>query len=104
MLQCPRTVVSEESLAARLPALLPRVIEWETRESQRILQSGQPLTPLGIAVARAVGVTNPERIRGPLICRSPFWRLASATQRDLRAHPQGGVNGEIEAPTYVPWL
>jgi hypothetical protein len=55
--------VTDESLAARLPALLPRVIEWATRESQRILQSGQPLTPQGIAVARAVGVANPERIR-----------------------------------------
>lgn len=55
--------MSDESLAARLPALLPRVIQWATRESQRILQTGQSLTAPGITVARAVGVANPERIR-----------------------------------------
>jgi hypothetical protein len=56
-------VVSDETLAARLPVLLPRVIGWATRESERILESGQPLSPQGIAVARAVGVATPERIR-----------------------------------------
>jgi hypothetical protein len=55
--------MSEDSLAARLPALLPRVIAWALRESQRILESGQALTAQGIVVARAVGVANPERIR-----------------------------------------
>jgi hypothetical protein len=55
--------VSDESLAARLPKLLPRVIAWATRESERILQSGQPLSAQGVAIARAVGVANPDRIR-----------------------------------------
>jgi hypothetical protein len=55
--------MSDESLAARLPVLLPRVIAWATRESQRILQNGQALSAQGIAIARAVGVANPERIR-----------------------------------------
>jgi hypothetical protein len=39
------------------------VIAWANRESERILQTGQNLTPPGIAVARAVGVAHPERIR-----------------------------------------
>jgi hypothetical protein len=51
--------MSWQSLAERLPLLLPRVIAWATRESQRIRRSGQPLTPQGIAVARAVGVVQP---------------------------------------------
>jgi hypothetical protein len=55
--------VSDENLAARLPLLLPRARAWATRESQRILRSGQPLSAQGLAVARAVGVANPERIR-----------------------------------------
>lgn len=55
--------MSEESLAARLPVLLSRVIAWATRESQRILQCGQPLSAQGVVIARAVGVVLPERIR-----------------------------------------
>jgi hypothetical protein len=55
--------MSGESLAARLPVLMPRVIEWATRESQRILQSGGLLSLQGIRIARAVGVAQPERIR-----------------------------------------
>ena len=55
--------MSDQTLALRLPKLLPRVIVWATRESERILQTGHMLTPPGIAVARTVGVANPERIR-----------------------------------------
>lgn len=55
--------MSDESLSARLPVLLPRVIAWAMGESQRILGSGQPLSAQGVAIARAVGVGNPERIR-----------------------------------------
>jgi hypothetical protein len=55
--------VSDESLAERLPALMPRVVARAMRESERILQTGQILASPGIAVARAVGVANPERIR-----------------------------------------
>jgi hypothetical protein len=55
--------VSDESLSKRLPALMPRVVAWATRESERILQTGKMLASPGIAVARAVGVANPERIR-----------------------------------------
>lgn len=55
--------MSDQTLALRLPKLLPRVIVWATRESERILQTGHMLTPPGIAVARTVGAANPERIR-----------------------------------------
>jgi hypothetical protein len=40
----------DETLAARLPLLLPRVIAWARRESQRILQSGQPLSAQGMPI------------------------------------------------------
>jgi hypothetical protein len=55
--------MSGESLAEGLPVLLPQALAWATRESQRILQSGQPLSAQGVAIARAVGVAQPERIR-----------------------------------------
>jgi hypothetical protein len=55
--------MSDESLAVRPTALLPRVIAWAKRESERVLQSGQPLTLQGLTAARAVGVVNPEHIR-----------------------------------------
>jgi hypothetical protein len=50
-------------MAARLPELLPRAIAWAGQQSQHILQSGAPLDVWGLAVARAVSVCNPERIR-----------------------------------------
>jgi hypothetical protein len=55
--------MSDESLAARLRVLLPRVIAWATRESQRILQNGRPLSAQGVVIARTVGVVQPARVR-----------------------------------------
>jgi hypothetical protein len=56
-------VTASSELAARLPELLPRASAWAAQQSQFILQSGAPLDVRGLAVARAVGVNHPERIR-----------------------------------------
>lgn len=50
-------------LATRLPELLPRVTTWAAQQSQLILRSGAPLDVRCLAVASAVGVIHPERIR-----------------------------------------
>jgi hypothetical protein len=59
----------DETLAARLPLLLPRVIAWARRESQRILQSGKRA---GHAhrwslkvIARAVAASGLVPLEGP---------------------------------------
>lgn len=53
-------VVDLESL---LPALLPRAIEWVKAESASILEFGTPLDACGSRLARAVGVSYPDRVR-----------------------------------------
>ena len=50
-------------LAARLPHLLPRIIDWAQAQSQAILRLGIQLDETSLALARAVEVSHPERIR-----------------------------------------
>lgn len=68
----PANAVSRLSidLAAVLPRLLPKAIEWAEQKSSEILAAGESLSGSGIELARRVGVANPEKIR---ICafRSP---------------------------------
>ena len=58
-------------LADLLPALLPRAIAWAEALSRAILQSGAPLTSADLALARSVGVGNPENIRLSVVDRIP---------------------------------
>ena len=50
-------------LESMLPALLPRAIEWVKAQSASIREQGSPLDDQGMRLARAVGVTHPDRIR-----------------------------------------
>ena len=50
-------------LASVLPILLPRAIAWANARSAEVLENGAPLTESGLRLARAVGVSRPERIR-----------------------------------------
>jgi hypothetical protein len=52
-----------QSLESLLPILLPGAISWVKEQSNLILKSGSPLTDTEIGLARAVGVSSPERIR-----------------------------------------
>lgn len=50
-------------LAAVLPVLMPRIIDWSERMEQRVLSLGAALDIHGQALARSVGVRSPELIR-----------------------------------------
>lgn len=50
--------------ASMLPQLLPRAISWAEAQSRNIcLLRGEPLDAKSLALARAVGVAHPDRIR-----------------------------------------
>lgn len=59
-------------LASILPRLLPDAIEWAETKSDEILSSGVPLSEPEIRLARAVGVTNPERIKVSIVPALPL--------------------------------
>lgn len=59
-------------LAAILPQLLPRVIDWAEARSKEVLSTGVPLQESGLRLARAVGVVKPELIR---VCTVPIMPL-----------------------------
>ena len=59
-------------LAAALPALLPRAIAWAEAESRSAIEAGAPLDFADAALARSVGVRNPENIRVRVVDRMPI--------------------------------
>jgi hypothetical protein len=50
-------------LAAVLPLILPRAVEWVEQHAALVAATGEPLDELGLSLARRVGVMQPERIR-----------------------------------------
>jgi hypothetical protein len=58
-------------LEALLPSLLPRAIEWVKHQSACILDSGCAMDGVGIRLARAVGVSHPDRIRVSIVQTMP---------------------------------
>lgn len=50
-------------LQAILPTLLPKAVEWAELQQVEILKTGRPLTADEILTARAVGVSQPDKIR-----------------------------------------
>jgi hypothetical protein len=52
-----------DDLLRRLPELLPRAIAWARREAAQGAQRGRTLTVAETALARGVGVANPEQVR-----------------------------------------
>lgn len=59
-------------LAAQLPVLVPRVVEWAQAESARALEAGTPLTEPMRQVAARVGVREPGRIRVLVVDEIPL--------------------------------
>jgi hypothetical protein len=59
-------------LAAALPVLIPKALEWAERHASEILATGEPLTEQGLALARQVGVANPEKIRLSFVTQLPL--------------------------------
>src|SRR6266436_6783160 len=60
-----------QNLAAALPALLPRAIQWAEVEAKDALLRGRLLTPIESDLARQVGVRYPERIRIKIVQALP---------------------------------
>jgi len=59
-------------LASLLPILLPRAIAWAERQEKRVLAEGTPLSAHWQALARSVGVQEPERIRVVVVDALPL--------------------------------
>ena len=51
------------NLQAVLPGLVPKAIAWAEAQAALVAQAGRPLDGAMLAVARSVGVQQPERIR-----------------------------------------
>jgi len=60
-----------DDLAAKLPILLPRAIEWAYSESGRCQAHGLPLKAPGTEIARRVGVLRPWLIRAVWVNELP---------------------------------
>lgn len=67
-----RLVDMPTDLAAILPTLLPRAIEWATAHSNEVQQDGEPLSVAGMKLAAVVGVLRPERIRVKVVSSLPL--------------------------------
>lgn len=59
-------------LLSILPQLLPKAIDWAEKRSAEICSSGKGLTERGESIARAVGVSHPERIRISIVSSIPI--------------------------------
>lgn len=59
-------------LESILPILLPRAIEWVKTHSESILAAGSALDDRGLRLAKAVGVSHPERIRISIVESLPL--------------------------------
>ncbi len=59
-------------LLSILPQLLPKVIDWAEMRSAEICSSGKGLTERGESIARAVGVSHPEKIRISIVSSIPI--------------------------------
>ena len=60
------------NLESILPLLLPKAIGWVNEQSNHILETGSPLSDVGIRLARAVGVSFPEKIRVSIVPNLPL--------------------------------
>ena len=60
------------NLLSILPQLLPKVIDWAEKRSAEICSSGKGLTEREESIARAVGVTHPEKIRISIVSSIPI--------------------------------
>ncbi len=60
------------NLLSVLPQLLPGAIAWAEMQSQNIAQTGQALDAMNLALARSVGVKNPELIRVRIVPQIPM--------------------------------
>jgi GNAT superfamily N-acetyltransferase len=61
-----------DDLAAAFPLLVPAAIAWAENQSRIVIEHGDALKEQGMALARRVGVCQPERIRMGVVDRVPL--------------------------------
>lgn len=66
------SVAGAAELAAQLPQIAPRVIQWAEVQSGQALRAGVALTPAQVALARRVGVKEPQRVRIVVVDEIPL--------------------------------
>jgi hypothetical protein len=59
-------------LISVLPHLLPSAVAWAEAESRHANETGYPLNPTNLAIAKRVGVLHPELIRIRLVDALPL--------------------------------
>src|ERR1700693_2348846 len=59
-------------LLALFPTLLPRAVAWAETKAAEIAATGVPLNPTELALARGVGVAQPELIRIAVVDELPL--------------------------------
>ena len=77
-----------------LPLLLPVACAWIEKQERRILAEGVPLDPAQLVDARALGITDPARVRLLGVPRIPLpgsrWARAAASRLgSLAGEPTG---------------
>lgn len=78
----------------QLEDILPLAAQWATRQQQRVLCEGVPLSRKELADAKAIGVRNPERVRLLRVDvipvpAHPMLKAAAASIHFLTAAPRG---------------
>jgi hypothetical protein len=78
----------------QLEEILPLAAQWATRQQQRVLCEGVPLSEKELADAKAIGVRNPERVRLLRVDvipvpAHPMLKAAAASIHFLTAAPRG---------------
>lgn len=76
--------VDKQQLSAQMPLIAERTIAWANGQEASALKSGAALTHEQVALARAVGVKHPERVRIVVVDEIPL-----PNEPLLRAAAQG---------------
>lgn len=85
-------------LKSVLPWLQPSITRWAQKLAQEVLATGQPLDAAGIAIARRVGVVEPQRVRIAYVKELPlpshfFLRFAARRTGMMNARTVGFTLG-----------
>ncbi len=86
--------MEQASVVAQFEMLLPLAIDWATRQEQRILREGVPLSEAELVEARRVEVQHPERVRLLRVDvipapTDPVLKVASQATNLIPAAPRG---------------
>ena len=81
-------------IRAKQDRLTPLALEWLNETETNLLKSGQPLSDADVAMARTVGVQQPERVRVVILAKFPVPEnddlLTEARKYGLGSEAEGG--------------